>query len=178
MGRLAPAFRGRFTPRTEGRAFLARVAKRVEAGFLMGRPHSRSRYSVVSQSGDEIAIRSDGFWSDFNVGLNEISLKLARDGVVDYEVTFWRWLRGGVALSFALALALLLAYLLPLPEPWNIRSQLRAMPRGEREMGYAIFWGSLVWWGLLWPWVLSAFHRKPAESLLRRILGEVDAAGG
>ena len=177
MSMLAPSFRGRFTPRTEGNAFLARVAKRVEAGFLMGRPHFRSRYAVVSQSGGDLAIRSDGFWSDFNVGLNDITLRVARDGVVDYEVTSWRWLRGNLVLCGALAVVLLLAYLLPLPEPWNVGSQLGAMPRGEREMGYAIFWGSLVWWGLLWPWVLSAIHRRPAEALLRRILGEVDAAG-
>src|SRR2546422_3560208 len=93
---LLPAFRGRFEPRTEGRAFLARVARRVEAGFLMARPHFRSRYSVVSHSGDRLAIRSDDFWTDFNVGLNDISLRVARDGAIDYEGTFLRWLGGGI----------------------------------------------------------------------------------
>ena len=171
------AFRGRFNPRTEGRAFLARVARRVEAGFLLGRPHFRSRYAVASRSGDELEIRSENFWTDYNVGLNDITLRLARDGAIEYQVTFWRWLRGCLVLCGALAVVLLLAYLLPLPESISLSAQMRRTSPAEGGLGQAIFWGSLIWWGLAWPWVLAALHRRPAEGLLRRILGEVDAAG-
>jgi len=177
MGPSFAAFRGHFSPRTEGRAFLARVARRVEAGFLLGRPHFRSRYAVVSQSGDELAIRSENFWTDFNVGLNDISLRLAPGGAVEYHVTFSRWLRGSLVTCGALAVLLFLAYLLPLPESISIAAQMRRVSPAERRLGQAIFWGSLVWWGIAWPWVLAAVHRRPAEGLLRHILGEVDAAG-
>ena len=171
-------FHGRFTPRTEGRAFLARVARRVEAGFLMGRPHFRSRYAVASHSGDELAIRSENFWTDFNVGLNDISMRIARDGAIEYDVTFWRWLRGGLVGCGTFAAVMLLAFALPLPESLSIAAQMRHATPAERTLSYAVFWGSLAWWGLAWPWVLAAIHRRPAENLLRRILGEVDAAGG
>jgi hypothetical protein len=177
MGLSFAAFRGQFSPRTEGRAFLARVAGRVEAGFLPGRPHFRSRYAVVSRSGDELAIRSENFWTDFNVGLNDITLRLARDGAVEYHVTFRRWLRGGLVLCAAFAAALLLVYVLPLPESLSVSAQVNRGSPAERAMNQTFFWGSLVWWGVAWPWVLAALHRRPAEGLLRRILGEVDAAG-
>jgi hypothetical protein len=94
------SFRGRFMPRTEARAFLTHVARRVESGFLMGRPHFRSRYAIALHAGGELAIRS------------------------------------------------------------------------------MFFWASMVWWGLAWPWVLAAFHRRFAEGLLLRILEEVDASAG
>lgn len=156
--------------------FLARLADRVEAGLLMGRPHFRSRYSVVTRSADELVIRSDGFWTDFNVGLNDITMRLATDGSIEYEVTFWRWLRGGIILCGVLGLVLVACNVLPLPEPWSIAAELRRRPPSEQPFYNAFFWGSVVWWGLLWPWVLAALHRGPANGCLRRILGEVDAA--
>ena len=177
MGSLIASFRGRFTPHTEAKTFLARVARRVEAGFLLGHPHFRSHYALTRQSGDELAIRSKTFLTDFNVGLNDISLRIAGDGAIEYEVTFWRWVRGCVVLCGGLALVFLLAYALPLPAGLSISAQLRSAPPEQRPLGYAIFWGSLIWWCLAWPWVLAALHRGPAEGLLRRILGEVDAAG-
>ncbi|TMQ48294.1 MAG: hypothetical protein E6K72_13215 [Candidatus Eisenbacteria bacterium] len=176
MGWSVASFRGRFAPRTEGRTFLALVARRVEAGFLMGRPHFRSRYAVASKSGDELAIRSEDFWTDFNVGLNDVTLRLMRDGVVEYDVRFGRWLRGCLLLCGTIALLLLFAYALPLPAHLSFAAQMRHASPRERGLGNAIFWGSLIWWGLAWPWVLAAFHRRPAEGLLRGILGEVDAA--
>jgi hypothetical protein len=170
------AFHGRYTPRTEGGAFLARLARRVEAGFLTGHPNFRSRYAVVSRSGDQLVIRSENLWTDFNVGLNDISLRLAPDGAVEYDVAFARWLRAGLLLGAVIAAGLLLAYVLPLTEGVSVAAQMRRAPPGQRGLGYAIYWGSLVWWCLLWPWVLAAVHRRPAEGLLRRILAEVDAA--
>lgn len=169
------AFHGRYTPRTEGRAFLARVARRVEAGFITGQPNFRSRYEVVSRSGDELAIRSTNLWTDFNVGLNDIALRLA-DGAIEYEVAFGRWLRAGLVLGAVIGTGLLLAYVFPLVDGASMAAQLGRAAPGPRGLGDAIFWGSLVWWCVLWPWVLAAFHRRPAEGLLRRVLAEVDAA--
>ena len=173
---LVPAFHGRYTPNAECRAFLARVARRVEAGFLMGQPHFRSRYAVVSQGLDELSIRSEGFWSDYNVGLNDISLRIERDGAIDYRVSYWRWLRGGIVLSALLVGVIIASQLLPLPKGMSYLAEVRDLPRSQQAAGLAIFWGSMAWWGLAWPWVLAMLHRRPAEQALRRILGEVDAA--
>lgn len=170
------AFHGRFTPRTEARAFLARVVKRVEAGFLVGRPHFRSRYAVVSSTGDRLAIRSEDFWTDFNVGLNDISLRLAGDGAIEYDVRFGRWLKGCVVMSAAIAVILVGLYLLPLPDPISIPAQLGRGTAAEQKQSIAIFWGMVAWWGVAWPWVMGLFHRGPAERCLRNILSEVDAA--
>jgi hypothetical protein len=172
------SFRGRFTPHTEPRAFLTRVARRVEAGFLSGAPHFRSRYAIALHAGDELAIRSEGSWTDFNVGLNDIALRVAGDGAIEYRVTFTRWLRGSIVLCGALVAVLLLLYFLPLPAGLSIADQLRQGTPAAQTMNRVTFWGSLAWWGLAWPWVLAAFHRRFAEGLLLRILGEVDAAAG
>ena len=172
------SFRGRFTPHTEPRAFLTRVARRVEAGFLSGAPHFRSRYAIALHAGDELAIRSEGSWTDFNVGLNDIALRVAGDGAIEYRVTFTRWLRGSIVLCGALVAVLLLLYFLPLPAGLSIADQLRQGTPAAQTMNRVTFWGSLAWWGLAWPWVLAAFHRRFAEGLLLRILEEVDASAG
>ena len=170
-------FNGRFTPRTEPRAFLAGVERRVEAGFLMGRPHFRSRYAVVRQSGDELVIRSQDFWTDFNVGLNDITLRVAGDGAIEYQVKFWRWVRGGVILCGVIGGVILLAFLFPIPgSTLDFRAQ---WPAGAPPwLGHAMLWAQLIWWGVAWPWVLALAHQRPAEHFLRRILGEIDATGG
>jgi hypothetical protein len=172
-------FSGRFTPRTEPRAFLAGVERRVEAGFLMGRPHFRSRYAVVMHTGDELAIRSQDFWTDFNVGLNDITLRVAGDGAIEYEVKFWRWVRGCVVLCGVIGAIILLTFLFPIPgSTLDFRAQWRFGAPQEPWLRNALLWGQLIWWGVAWPWVLALAHRGPAEKFLRRILGEVDAAGG
>jgi hypothetical protein len=171
-------FTGRFTPRTEPREFLARVERRVEAGFHTGGPHARSRYAVTSRSAEEIAIRSRGFLTDFAIGLNDISMRIASDGAIEYRVTFWRWLRGCILLSGVIGALLLITYWIPLPgNGINFRSQARAGSPAEAWLRHAMFWASVAWWGVAWPWVLAAFHRNPAEQFLRRILAEVDAGG-
>ena len=172
------SFRGRFVPRTEARAFLAHVARRVESGFLMGRPHFRSRYAIALHAGGELAIRSTDFWTDFNVGLNDISLRVAGDGAIEYRVTFARWLRGSILLCAALVTVLLLLYVLPLPAGLSIADRLRHGTPAARTLNQVFFWASMVWWGLAWPWVLAALHRRFAKGLLLRILAEVDASAG
>ena len=172
------SFRGRFTPHTEARAFLTRVARRVEAGFLSGQPNFRSRYAIALHAGDELAIRSEGSWTDSNVGLNDISLRVAGDGAIEYRVTFTRWLRGTIVLCAALVAVLLLLYFLPLPAWLSISDHLRLGTPAAQTMNRVFFWVSMAWWGLAWPWVLAAVHRRYAEGLLLRILGEVDAAAG
>ena len=64
-----------------------------------------------------------------------------------------------------------------MPRLVAVCTKMRHASSQERGLGNAIFWGSLIWWGLAWPWVLAVLHRRPAEGLLRGILGEVDAAG-
>ena len=36
----------------------------------------------------------------------------------------------------------------------------------------AMFWGMISFWGVFFPWLGSAFHRRFAEKALRRILSE------
>lgn len=167
-----PEFRGRFECRTEPRVFLERVAERVRDGFLVRGSQVRASYEVAQRDAGSLHVRSTDFWSDYNIGLNDVRLS-AESGGVAYEVTYWRWTRGAVVHAAILAATLAVFYFLP-SETWGIAAQIRQQPPDRRVWALAIFWGSIGFWGLLWPWLLARLHRGPAERALRRILREVD----
>jgi hypothetical protein len=50
----------------------------------------------------------------------------------------------------------------------DMRQQIDGYP-----FGLFLFLGIGVFFSLLWPWILTALHRRFAEKALRRILSEV-----
>src|SRR5207249_2375643 len=82
---------------------------------------------------------------------------------VGYKVSYWKWTRIAATHGALLGLVFLACYVF--------------LPGMRREVhghtyGPTLFWGQISFWCLLWPWLLSAFHRGPAERALQRILRE------
>src|SRR5262249_12739990 len=91
-----------------------------------------------------------------------VELLLAGSGTVAYRVTFTRWSRFAVWHGALLGLVLGLVYLVP-----PVHDAVAAYPRGP-----LIFWGTVLFWSLAWPRILTAIHRPFAHETLERILLE------
>ena len=144
--------------------FVARVRKRVEAGLFLPGSRSRANYSVRSAGRDDITFRADDLLTAYNVGLNDVSVRRRGPSALHYHAKYWRWTWSAVAHGAILGLILVLcATTIP-----DMRQQIDSYP-----FGLFLFLGIGVFFSLLWPWLLTALHRKFAEKALRRILSEV-----
>jgi len=164
MNPFIPEFEGELELARIPDDFVARMRKRVEAGLLWPGIRSRANYSVRSAGRDEINFGADDLLTAYNVGLNDVSVRRQGSNAVHYHATFWRWTWTAVAHGAILGTIIVVcAFVVP-----DMRRQIDTTPSG-----LYLFAGLLVFFSLLWPWILTAFHRKFAEKALRRILSEV-----
>lgn len=142
-------------------------------GLLPLAPPRRNRYRVVRVARNGLHFRSTSLLTAINVGLNDVRLTVdPAQGAIRYEVSYWTWAKYAIALSFGICLAIA-AFMLP---PAFGVSLLPAQYYGASSQ--AMLWigvPMLVFWGLVWPWILIAIHKRQAAKLLLRILDEVNA---
>jgi hypothetical protein len=144
--------------------FVTRMRKRVEAGLLWPGIRSRANYSVRSAGRDEVNFGADDLITAYNVGLNDVTVRRQGSNGVHYHAKFWRWTWMAVAHGAILGTIIVTcAFTIP-----DMRRQIDTTPNG-----LYLFAGLLLFFSLLWPWILTAFHRRFAEKALRRILSEV-----
>ena len=163
MSPFVPEFEGEITLDPVPEDFVARLARRVEAGFLSPGMRSRADYRVASSDRDSITIRAHGFLTIYNVGLNEIVLTRQGAGTLCYRVTFWGWTRTAVVHGLLLGAIFVALYVF--------------VPQMRRDVasyshGFALLWSIVGFLCVLWPWLLAAMHRGPARQALLRILRE------
>jgi len=144
--------------------FIARIRKRVEEGLLMRGNRKRANYAVRSAGNDEITFGAEDFLTAYNVGLNDVSVRRSGANTMRYHVTFWRWTLTAVVHGAILGLAFLICFL----TFQGLQRDVAAYAQGP-----LLFWGSVAFSSLLWPWIMTAVHRKFAEKALQRILREV-----
>jgi hypothetical protein len=166
MALFSPTFCGTVRIRIPSTEFLDRLRRRIDAGFLTGMPHGRSRYVVTQQTDRELTIRAGNFMTAINVGLNQVEVRIPEDPWLEYVVTYRRWAAYCVALGALLGTALIACFLL-MP---GMRSDIAA-----HDGGTAVFWGSVTFWGFVWPWLLIALHKPFAKRCLNRVLAEIDS---
>jgi|SRR6266850_1131266 len=144
--------------------FVARVRKRVETGLFLPGTRSRANYSVRSAGRDDITFGADDLLTAYNVGLNDVSLRRQRSNALHYHAKYWRWTWTAVTHGVIMGTIIVIcAFVIP-----DLRRQVDTTP-----YGLYLFAGLLLFFSLLWPWILTAFHRRFAEKALRRILTEV-----
>jgi len=140
---------------------------RVQTSPWWVRPGHRARanYRVRHSSHDTMTFEAADFLTAYNVGLNEVELRHEGRRTIRYRVSFRRWNRYAVA--HGALLGLILAILSALPA---VRHAITRYPAGAW-----LFWGMVLFWGLAWPRLLTAFHRPFARAALERVLREVIA---
>jgi hypothetical protein len=165
MTLFSPTFGGTVNIRTPRTEFLGRLRRRIDAGFLVGTPHRRSRYVVTKQTDRELTFRAGDFPTAINVGLNRVEVRIGEDSRLEYWVTYRRWAACCVAFCALIGTALIASYLLiPI-----MRAEIAA-----HNGGAAVFWGSVAFWGFVWPWLLIGLHKPFARQCLNQILTEID----
>ena len=164
MNPFVPEFEGELKNQRVPDDFVARVRKRVKVGLLQPGNRRRANYSVRSTGRDDIAFGADDFLTAYNVGLNDVIVRRRGSHAVLYHAKYWRWTWSAVIHGAILGSILILcAFAIP-----DMRRQIDSYP-----FGLSLFLGISLFFSLLWPWILTAMHRRFAEKALRRILSEV-----
>lgn len=174
----SPSLTGETPIRSRPDAFLSALERRIENGLLTGRPHPRSRYAVTSRAGDRLAFRAANGLTAFNVGLNRVEVVLDAPGRLRYRIEYWTWARYSLALATVIGATLCVIFLsIGLPEYVETHRN-QVVPGISAQRNVAIAWGLVLFWGLAWPWILIALHKRPLRRLFERIVAEVDGGPG
>lgn len=158
-----PEVTGEFTSNRATPDLLARMERRVGAGLFIPGQRARANYRVCASSRDSLEFEAVGFLTAWNVGLNHVRLMRTGPTTTSFEIRFDRWTRYCVMHGVLLVTAFTVTY--------GLSSVLRASVDSSPERAL-LFWGSLAFWGIAWPWLLTALHRPVARNVLERILRE------
>lgn len=158
-----PEFEGELTVDRVPEDFVTRLERRVAEGLLIPGRRARANYEVRSSSRDTLTFEAADFLTAYAVGLNHVEVRCAGSTTVSYHVRFDRWSRYVTLHGLALGLVLAAAYLVP-----SVRRDVQSYAAGS-----VLFWGMLLFWSLLWPRLMVAFHRPFARRALERVLREV-----
>ncbi|HKW58658.1 MAG TPA: hypothetical protein VJR46_02765 [Candidatus Dormibacteraeota bacterium] len=166
MGAFSPTYEGVIEVAAVPDDFSDRMARRVQTGLLSPGSRRRADYVVRSQSRDAISFAARGFWTAYAIGLNEVELRRESLQRIAYHGSFRRW-----ATYAAIHGLLLSVFVLAAVVVWS---------DGRRELaqttyGWPLFLGLLAFFGLVWPWLLVAMHRRIVPRSLERIVREVVA---
>ena len=163
-----PEFEGELSAARVPGDFFTRFARRVETGLFLPGSRRRAHYRVRSSSADSLSFEAEDFLTAYNVGLNEVELQRGGTGTISYRVSFHRWSRYARIHGGLLGVVMAALYLVPV-----LRAQVTAYAGGA-----PLYWGMLLFWSLVWPWLLTALHRPFARMALERILREELPQGG
>ena len=154
-----------FSPRCEGSItldnvpedFAERMAKRVEEGLLMPGSRKRANYSVRSRDLETIRFGADDRMTAFNIALNEATVPRPNASTLHYDFEYRRWARYVLYLSLAIVAPMALVPFIPAVH--NAFSEYSAAPY--------MYWGMLLFWGVVWPWLLAVLHHRFAARVPR-----------
>jgi len=167
MGWFSPAYNGTIEMQDVPNDFTDRIQRRVESGLLVPGSRSRANYVVCEKSPNRIRFMADDFLTAYNVGLNSVVLQRDSPTTVTYHGQFWRWAIYAVVQALVIATVVLLA-VLAVP---GARDQVSSYRGGWIYLGVL-----LAFFGLAWPWILVALHRRFAARALERIVRQTVAA--
>ena len=167
MGLFSPEYAGTIVFKALPDDYTDRIARRVETGLLVPGSRRRANYVVRAKSREAVSFSAVGFWTAYNLGLNDVEVRGAGPNRVDYHGSFRRWALYATINSLALATVILIG-LLVLP---GARDQVSRYTWGWLYIG-----ALLAFFGLVWPWLLVAMHRRFVPRALERIVREAVAS--
>jgi hypothetical protein len=169
--RFQPRYSGSHKPESLGDGFIQKLAARVNKGLFSMASSRRNQYKIVEQSETYLHFCSSSLLTGINIGLNDVQIQVDQtSGEIRYDVSYWTWAKYSIFLCLALGLVLGCSLLPPL-------FGLYLFPKDQYPplmiMKVAIL-PMVLFWGLVWPWILIAFHKGSAVKYLTRILDEVN----
>jgi|SRR5262245_12516912 len=151
-----PSFAGQITVDHVPEDFLDRIEQRVISGLFLPGKRRRANYRVVAKSSETLEFEAVDFATAYAIGLNHVVVRRIGGDTVSYEVSFARWARTAVIHGAVIGLLLAIVFL---------------VSPGDRIRSW-LSWGTLAFWSLAWPWLLTAIHRPFAARALEAILRE------
>ena len=166
MGLFSPSYDGTIEIMPLPSDFTDRIARRIENGLLNPGSRRRANYVVRSKSGDAISFSAVGFWTAYNVGLNEVELRRAGPNSIAYHGSYRRWATYVVIQALVVVAAIIFVILV--------------VPSGRDDVArYSWGWwylgALLVFFGLVFPWLMVAMHRRFAARALEGIVRQAVA---
>jgi len=129
----------------------------------------------MSHAPDRITVRAADWSTAFNVGLNDIELRLSPPASVHYRVRFWRWASYAFGLSGVLGL-IGITLLLTLDVRGYIATHGESrIPGLSLDQNVTAVWVIVLFFGVVWPWILIAWHKPSLRKVITRIIQEVDS---
>ena len=160
-----PSFTGSFTPAHLSQDFIVNLAERLHTGLFPTASERRNQYEIETQSDDSLQFRSANLLSGINIGLNDVSIQVNREkGEVNYRVTYRTWAKHCIGLGLIIAFILVTGRYLLTPKSYS--GQYVDM----------VFWPSVIFWCVIWPWLLIPIHKGSAKKCLNRVLDEVNSS--
>ena len=161
MRAFMPVFAGRISVAGIPADFGTRLAERVRTGLLVPGSRRRANYTVDSTGRDRVRFRAADLSTAISVGLNDVTVERRDATTITYEVRYWRWTLFCVVLSLLIALSVVAV-------TFSSGQEIQAYRYGRQ-----LFWSYIGFWGVAWPWILTAFHKRFASRCLEGILREV-----
>ena len=166
-----PSSIGVYSPASLNRDFIGRLSQRVSAGLFPMAPARRNKYEIVEETDDLLHFRAGTLLTALYVGLNNVRVEADHGkGEVRYQMRYWTWAKFNVLLC--LSIGLLLAVLLGTPLFGVYLLPQDHYPPNEAIIAYAL--PMAAFWGLAWPWLLVAIHKRPAARCLKMIFEQVN----
>ncbi|MHC4116712.1 MAG: hypothetical protein ACYSWO_04310 [Planctomycetota bacterium] len=161
-----PSFTGSFRPESFSQDFIEKLAERLRSGLFPAASDRRNQYEIATQSDGFIRFRSVNLLSGINLGPNDVSIEVDREKrQVSFKVTYWTWAKYCIGLGLIIGCFGVVGRYLLMPESYS-------SPNLD-----IVFWPSVIFWCVLWPWLLIPVHRGPARKCLTRILDEINSQG-
>jgi len=167
MGFFSPTYDGTIQLPSVPADFTDRIARRVDRGLFVPGSRRRANYVVSASSPDSIAFDAVDFSTAYSVGLNNVLLQREGATAIAYHGRFWRW----AAIAATQALVISLVLLIVVVYVPSARDQVNAY-----SWGWAFTIVLLAFFGLVFPWLLVAFHKRFAARALERIVRETVSA--
>lgn len=158
-----PAFEGSVSADPVPDDVFDRIERRLADGLLVPGSRRRASYRVTTRSADSLEFEAVGFLTAYAIGLNHVRLQRTDRTTIAYQVDFARWNRYAVIHGLLVGLAAGAPCLIP-----SVWHDVRGYAYGPQ-----VYLGMVSFWGLAWPWLLTAIHRPFARNALERILRQV-----
>ena len=170
-----PQFSGTYQPETISTQLMTNLSKRLTTGGVFPLASSRrNRYEVLEHTDTALRFRSTSLLTGITIGLNDVSLRLDQSQPVQpaihYHVRFWTWAKYAIFLCLGIIAPCGIFILPPLFGIDLVPPHYIAPVSQIKMVGIPM----LVFWGLVWPWLLIALHKKHAARCLENILAEVN----
>lgn len=168
---LKPSLNGSISVHNIHTDLIDKISKRIKLGLFMSASPRRNRYEITSVSKDAINFKSVSLLTSIYIGLNNVNIRIDADNnEIYYEFSFWRWACYCILLSLSLTLLIAFFFLSHLFGIY-IFSEIEYPSSFEIYM-YII--PSMVFWGLIWPWILIYRQKKTASKAIELIIHQLN----